>query len=781
MKDDKKIKNSNTVYQTAEDQARDYFLTLQKLIQSGSAFQTLEKDLDSWRKKLSMSKILSVPTKLMQNKEYSSYIGWLTKAGILTNYLDRSISYIYLRDLGKSLESEETRGEIHQVVKDLEKDLTNSHIGEPFSLVKLYRWAQKERIESTFIWLMDKLKLVSDYIPENMDKDNAKRKLVKIIGGVLLHEFDEMDEDTSSSERVRRLDQAIRLGYCYGLTYPFIDDLLDADVLSDHEKKQYSELLRTTFVERDVAEWKEWEGENEALIRFVHQELGEAFSYINKQISEEIREKFFDQVFIFYQSQEMDRERDLSYPDFTNEELYLPVILKSSSSRLLVRSLISNQDDEVDIRTFYYGIYNQLSDDFTDLYQDFQNGAVTPYTYYLAYHKDRDDLINPFELYWAVISYLIHHVYHSDKKTTHIILSRAINGLKRNKARLGEEKYHEVMNVFARNIQSFHQSILHVMNQTNDVDFFDKLLRDHMLKTMKQEREEKTAFINRATEIRSELNNTLLIDKNQELNEPITDAANYSLTSDAKRLRPIVASMVATEIYQLDQTAINPLLRSLEYMHTASLIFDDLPSQDNASFRRGRPTLHETYNSAVAELTGLFLTQKAYEEQTALDQFETKNVLELIRYSAKVTADMCKGQAIDLEAKGKQLTLSELNQMCYFKTGLGFEAAIMMPMILAQASEDEKKLMKKYAYHAGIAFQIKDDLLDVEGQKDVIGKPVGNDQDNHSSTFVSVLGITNAKKAMWEHYCAAQESLSAMPERAKFLKYLLDYFVNREK
>ena len=94
--------------------------------------------------------------------------------------------------------------------------------------------------------------------------------------------------------------------------------------------------------------------------------------------------------------------------------------------------------------------------------------------------------------------------------------------------------------------------------------------------------------------------------------------------------------------YGLDKSAIVPLLKSLEYMHTASLIFDDLPSQDNASIRRGRPTLHQVYNIAIAELTGLFLTQKAVEEQASLDQFDSKTVLNLIQYSAQKTADMCR-------------------------------------------------------------------------------------------------------------------------------------------
>lgn len=232
--------------------------------------------------------------------------------------------------------------------------------------------------------------------------------------------------------------------------------------------------------------------------------------------------------------------------------------------------------------------------------------------------------------------------------------------------------------------------------------------------------------------------------------------------------------------YGLDKTAIVPLLKSLEYMHTASLIFDDLPSQDNASIRRGRPTLHEVYNIATSELTGLFLTQKAIEEQASLESFDSKTVLRLIKYSAQTTADMCMGQTMDLDSRGKQLTLEQLNTMCFYKTGMAFEASLIMPAILAGEGELEMNALKKFAYHAGIAFQIKDDLLDIEGDLELLGKPTLKDAENNHANFVSILGADGAKKAMWEHYCVAIEVLQEVPRNITFLKHFLNYIVNRD-
>ena len=283
-------------------------------------------------------------------------------------------------------------------------------------------------------------------------------------------------------------------------------------------------------------------------------------------------------------------------------------------------------------RTFFYGIYNQLADDFADMFDDMKDGAVTPYTYYMKYHDKRLDLINPFELYWTVISHLIHNVYHSDVKTCEVILDRAINGLKRFKERMGTKKYNEVMELFASGNPKFNRVIQNMVRKADDVDFFDKLLRDHMITVLKNEREEQENFLDTIKTVRKQINNILYIPKNENVSlmkEPIIDAANYSLEGDGKRLRPIVTWIMGVNEYGLNQSAIVPLLRSLEYMHTASLIFDDLPSQDNASIRRGRPTLHQVYNIAIAELTGLFLTQKAIEEQASLNQFDSKTVLTL--------------------------------------------------------------------------------------------------------------------------------------------------------
>jgi len=782
-------------YRLAEQKAAQYFTSLHKQLMDQTYTTALTQDIHLWQNKhiqpFSWLSFLSPSRRKPDSRDAHRYIHWLNVAGKLDDYLDRSISYIYMRDLGKALDSPDTQARIQRVAQDTKAFFMRSNTThrkespDYISLAALYRWAQKENVETAVIWVISKLKNVASNIPKELDAEQAQRKLLKIILGVVLHVNDDMNDETPQAERSARLDAAIRLGYSYGLTYPFIDDLLDSQALTAQEKQQYSLLIRNALLTGIVPDIGEWKGANLQFIQYVHGELRDAFEYIKNYQRPEMQRTFFEQSYVFFQSQELDRAKKLSNANYSNEELYIPIIIKSSSSRLIVRSVLSASADEgFDLRTFYYGIYNQLADDFADMFDDMEEGAVTPYTYYLKYRDLRPDLINPYELYWAVISYLIHEVYHSDAKTREVILDRAINGLKRCRERLGQEQYNEVMNIFASGQPEFNRLIQQMVRKADDVDFLDKLLRDQVILQLQNDKQEKQDFLDTIRTVREQINIELQISKPgglPEMKGTLIDAANYSLQGDGKRLRPILTWVMGVREYGLHESSIIPLLRSLEYMHTASLIFDDLPTQDNASTRRGRSTLHQVYNSATAELTGLFLIQKAIGEQSSLNQFDAATVLTLIQYSAEKAEDMCMGQAMDLNAKGKTLTLEQLNMICFYKTGIAFEAALVMPAILAQVKEVEVASLKKFAYHAGIAFQIKDDLLDLGGDHQVLGKPAGQDVRNNSSTFVSILGEDGAKKEMWEHYCLATDALNEMPKPISFLRHLLDYIIGRER
>jgi len=796
LKNKELIVQPDTCYRKAERKAASYFAALYGQVTSKTYVAAMTDDIERWQRKhihrRSWLPRLARRSQRSSDGDCADRIRRLRLANKLDAYLDRSVRYIYMRDLGASMDSPYTQDRMRRLAADTKRWLTSHEAavreGAPsfVSIADFYRWAQKEDVELAAIWVIEKLKGVSAHIPDGMDAENAQRKLIKIILGVVLHVIEDMGDGQPPAERSRRLDEALRLGYSYGLTYPFIDDLLDSQVLSDQEKRQYSDAIRTALLTGAVPEaLGEWSGAKGAMFRYIRSELSEAFEYIKLRQRPEEQSLFFEQAFVFFHSQELDRAKEMSRADYTNEELYIPVILKSASSRLMARSVIrAPLEKGFESRTFYYGIYNQLADDFADMFDDIRDGAVTPYTYYYQYRERRPDLINPFELYWAVIHYLIRDVYRCDADTREVILNRAVNGLKRCKARIGAAEYRRLMNVFASGNPAFSRLLQRVADRADDVDFLDKLLRDQLVHTLRNDRIMQERFRETVQSARDRINGALRVAKPAEpaqMEDRLIEAANYSLDGDGKRLRPVLAWVMGVQEYGLQAEALLPLLRSLEYMHTASLIFDDLPSQDNASTRRGRATLHRLYSSATAELTGLLLIQRAIQEQASLATFEAAHVLALIQYSARKAEVLCRGQEMDLSSQGKALTLEQLNTICYCKTGIAFEAALVMPAILAQAGEQEIGVLQRYAYHAGIAFQIKDDLLDSEGDERVLGKPVGQDAENNTSTFVTILGRDGAKKEMWRHYCLAVEALKEQKRPVDFLKHLLNYMMYRDR
>lgn len=784
--------NANHDYNHSEKFAIKYFQTLSEQIINKSYIHILTSDLKEWQKQHTKKNIFSI-LNFMRKKEpsqndYYRYIDWMRTTGKLDMYLHRSVSYIYMRDLGRTLDDATTKTSIQNAINRIKENFQNAKEkngeSQELNMLWLYKKAKAFGVETTFIWLLEKLNKVEQNIPKQMDAEQARRKLLKLIVGVLMHEMDRIREAPCKKERTKIVEKSIRLGYAYGLTYPFIDDLLDAKILSESEEELYSSFIRQTLLTGEVAPFEGWHGENKAFIQFVYSELSEAFEYMHNHQTAQNQSNFLTYAYIFFKAQEQDRKKDLKNPAYTNEEIYIPIILKAAYSRLIIRSIIqAPKDEDIEKRIFYYGLYNQLADDFTDMFEDMKNESVTPYTYYMQYKQVRPDLINPFELYWVVVSYLIHEVYASDTHTCEIILCRIINGLKRFKTRMGKEKYEEIMQTFALSDPSLAEIIQYCVTNGTDIEFFDKLLRDHSLGSLRKQKAEQEHFFQNTKSVRTKIDALLPIPQasnHSVMQDYMINAANYSLQSGGKRLRSIIAWTMAVDEYNLDGQAIQPILKTLEYMHTSSLILDDLPSQDAADTRRGNPTLHHVYNVAIAELASVFLMQKAIEEETNLEAFPTKNVLQVVRYCAQKTTDMCRGQAMDLNAKERNLSLDELNLMCFYKTGIAFEVSLVIPAILAGREEQEIEILKRFAHHAGIAFQIKDDLLDVEGNAELLGKSIGKDEENARSTFVSILSIDGAKREMWEHYCLAMDALNERKWKTPFMKHLLHYIINRE-
>lgn len=255
----------------------------------------------------------------------------------------------------------------------------------------------------------------------------------------------------------------------------------------------------------------------------------------------------------------------------------------------------------------------------------------------------------------------------------------------------------------------------------------------------------------------------------------------YSLSVGGKRLRPILLFAVLDTL-GLEATCGYQTASALEMIHTYSLIHDDLPAMDDDDLRRGKPTNHKVFGEATAILAGDSLLTHAFKVICSDEGLSLQQRLELVSMLSMAAGPMgmVAGQMLDMEAETKPITLEQLKQIHVNKTGRLIEFSIVAAAVIAQASEETIQLLRQFAGHVGLAFQIKDDILDVEGNGDLIGKDVGSDMENGKSTYVSLTSLDEAKVMLNEEIEAALAILEELPYETSLLAAITDYVKERQ-
>ncbi|MBR6729309.1 MAG: polyprenyl synthetase family protein [Clostridia bacterium] len=261
----------------------------------------------------------------------------------------------------------------------------------------------------------------------------------------------------------------------------------------------------------------------------------------------------------------------------------------------------------------------------------------------------------------------------------------------------------------------------------------------------------------------------------------IYNAMEYSLFSGGKRIRPVMC-LACCELFGGGEEVL-PFACALEMIHTYSLIHDDLPCMDDDDLRRGKPTNHVVYGEAMAVLAGDGLLNLAAETVLNHAQVQPATTLEAMKilFTSSGTEGMIGGQVIDLESEGKLVDAVTLMAMHIHKTGALMIAAAKMGALVGGASREDLLNMENFARYVGVAFQIKDDILDVESTTDVLGKPVGSDSINEKTTFVSLYGLEQSKKMLEDYTQKAVEVLEEYGERGEFLKELAMFLLKRDR
>jgi len=259
------------------------------------------------------------------------------------------------------------------------------------------------------------------------------------------------------------------------------------------------------------------------------------------------------------------------------------------------------------------------------------------------------------------------------------------------------------------------------------------------------------------------------------------EAMRYSIFNGGKRVRPLLCFAAADAVAEANEgTAI--VAASIEMIHAYSLIHDDLPAMDNDNLRRGKATCHIQFGEATAILAGDALQSLAFETLCKLDDVRSEIVVELVRLLSANSgcSGMAAGQAIDLAATGQSLSIEQLKFMHAQKTGALIEASVLMGgLATGRATSDQLLLLSEFSKAIGLAFQIQDDILDVESSTDQLGKQQGSDFNNQKATYTSLLGLDEARKQTAELYAKSINCLDTFGVRAEPLRYIASFIINR--
>nr|WP_317362350.1 farnesyl diphosphate synthase [uncultured Blautia sp.] len=265
----------------------------------------------------------------------------------------------------------------------------------------------------------------------------------------------------------------------------------------------------------------------------------------------------------------------------------------------------------------------------------------------------------------------------------------------------------------------------------------------------------------------------------------LAEAMNYSMKAGGKRLRPVLMSAMY-EMLGGKSDLVEPFMAAIEMIHTHSLIHDDLPAIDNDQYRRGKKTTHVVYGESAAILAGDALLNYAYE--TAFCAFDlTKQPEEMLRVAKALKilgektgiSGMLGGQGVDVENDGRPLSKEMLDFIYENKTSALIEASLMIGAVLA--GEENLTEIQQIGSNIGIAFQIQDDILDVTSSQEELGKPVGSDEKNHKTTYVTLEGIEKAGEEVKRLTEQAVELLYQLPGEKEFLKEVFLYLCTRRK
>lgn len=622
-------------------------------------------------------------------------------------------------------------------------------------------------------WLAGRLDRLHHTLPEAVVRAGSMGKVVRAMVGVLvIGAYDTLDADPA--EATAHLTRIIPAAYAFGAAYAIFDDtLLDlpGGAIPAGQRRRYGEMVSralATGKPADVADVPDHPLAEEA--HELHALLLESYP--------------FDGYRHLYQAAEamyLAQQRDAELPARAGLAARYPdALIKAGMSRVVANVLGRRALPE----GFYARCVNtifvsQLRDDLIDRREDARAGRVTPFTV-PPEHADANPLYDLF----AYNAYVAGEVFGGDPAATDALSAYDAARLA---GHLAADPEHAADLVGRYDTTPEIARFLRVAaglprRVARGLDAADQRLKRRVGQALSHR--EPTAVDCR----------TFVADRIGYVNEvlarhcpppvpgDLSEIVAYAMGGSGKRLRPALALMLAAGL-GVDPADIEPVLAAGELFHTASLIFDDLPAQDDATVRRGRPAAHKVFDEGSVQLAALSMVSSGFGLIAQLDRrFPAHRVTEVTGYLGSVLGPerLCRGQHLDLRmGRDGTPTGPEILAMYELKTSTAIEAALVPLMMVLDRPAGEIELVRRYAHHAGIVFQLRDDILDATSATGVLGKDAGNDVGK--ANIVRVYGLAEARRLMGDHLAEAVDCCARLPFDTGLLVGMVRHFATRRR
>lgn len=626
-------------------------------------------------------------------------------------------------------------------------------------------------------WLADRLDRLHRTLPESVVTGGAMGKVVRTLTGVLA--IGANDTRNAGRAAVRaHLTRILPGAYAYGAAYAIVDDSFQ-DLRGEHipardRDRLHGLILRglSTGDRLDRAEVPDHP---------LAEELHELYGIALDVYPFATHRHLYHAAESMYLAQHRDALRDPGEPLPDGlEAAYPDIFVKAGLSRVVANILGRRElDDDFYARCLNTIFLSQFKDDLVDRDEDRRAGRMTPFTH------PGDGRTNPLLDLFAYDAYVVDQVYGGDP-----VARDALTGI--GTVKLATHLSREPRRTLA--LLDEYPATAEIAAFLRTAAGVPRRALPH-LTTADLRLKREAAAVMGVRDPNSVDARTFVFDRLARVNEVVrrchveVDAGElapilaYTMDGPAKRLRPALTLMLAEGLGVADSTA-ESLLGPIELFHTASLIFDDLPAQDDAMLRRGRPAAHTVFDEGSVQLAAISMLSSGFGMLARLDQhYPAERVTAVIAYVGAVLGPqrLCRGQYLDLRfaRDARPVTGEDILEMYRLKTSTMVEAALVPLLMLLDRPRTEIELLTRYADHAGIVFQARDDILDATGSSEHLGKDAGKDVGKVN--LVRVYGLAQARRLMADHRDAAVACLTPLPFDTRLLQGIVTHFATRTR